>query len=451
MKILLKKLEAKAEAEVCLMSKKIFDDLSLSTEVKYNIHVGQLNKSSYIRPKDIKGSCMYFTMPIFNELLLYNNANLNIWRKGNDIYLGPVVGVFINTRSLKLIEKLNPPISYQKNMQANEEGNCLLYYFSIEDVNWVENKIKGFTFIKELNMWKHCWFPMPDVVYDRASRFEANQRLLVSHIRNQFRYHPRIHLINSGDALSKWKVYKYLSKYPKIIGYLPKTILYKSFQDIINMLNEYKFIFLKASYGSKGRQVLSIEQIGEKYKISFYSHGLKYKLLDMEQLQEFVNKFITRKSYVVQQGCRLIKYEGRTMDMRVLINKDGSGKWKAIYNLCRITGKDATITNYYHGGRLADYEDIYPNLKRENPNINIPSYDEIVNATIKIATYIEKDYGSFGEIGMDMALDKDGKLWFIEGNAQPDKSPEPGLKKTEGIKPQWLNVLQYAKFLVGGE
>ncbi|WP_246517461.1 YheC/YheD family protein [Clostridium aciditolerans] len=441
----------KAEAEVCLISKEIFDDLKLSTEVKYNIHVGQLNKCSYIRPKDIKGSYMYFTMPIFNELLLYNNANLNIWRKGNDIYLGPVVGVFVNTRYLKSIEKLHTPINCKKTMQANEEENCLLYYFSIEDVNWVENKIKGFTFIKRLNVWKHCWLPMPDVVYDRAAKFETNQRLLVSHIKNQFRHHPRIHLINSGDALSKWKVYKYLSKYPKIIGYLPKTIIYKSFQDILNMLKEYGFIFLKASYGSKGRQVLSIEQIGEKYKIDFHSNGLKDELLDIEQLQEFVNEFTTMKNYIVQQGCRLIKHEGRNMDMRVLINKDGSGKWRAIYNICRITSKDATITNYYHGGSYANYKDIYPSLKRENPNINIPSHDEIVNVTIKIATYIEKDYGPFGEIGMDMALDGNGKLWFIEGNAQPDKNPKLGLGDTKIIKLQWLNVLQYAKFLVRGE
>lgn len=451
MKILVKKLKAKAEAEVCLMNKKVFDDLNLSTEVKYNIHVGQLNKCSYIRPKNIKGSYMYFTMHIFNELLLYNNANLNIWRKGKDIYLGPVVGVFVKPRQLKSIEKLHPPISCRKNMQANEEGNCLLYYFSIEDVNWVENKIKGFTFIKGLNMWKHCWFPMPDVVYDRAVKFETNQKLLGSHIRNQFRYHPRIHLINPGDALGKWKVYKYLSKYSEIIGYLPKTILYKSFQDILNMLKEYGFIFLKASYGSKGREVLSIEQIGEKYKINFKSDGLQDKLLDMEQLQEFVNKFMTRKHYIVQQGCRLIKHEGRNIDMRVLIVKDGSGKWKAIYNICRITSKDATITNYYHGGSYANYKDIYPNLKRENPNINIPSHDEIVNATIKIATYIEKNHGSFGEIGMDMVLDKDGKLWFIEGNANPDKDSKLGLGDTKTIKLQWLNVLEYAKFLVGGE
>lgn len=449
MKIQVKKLEAKAE--VCLMAKKIFDDLNLSTEVKYNIHVGQLNKYSYIRPNNTKDSCMYFTGPIFNGLLLYSNANLNIWRKDNDIYLGPVVGVLVNTRYLKAIEELDPPISCQKNMQANEEGNCLLYYFSIENVNWVKNKIKGFTFVKELNMWKHYWFPMPDVVYDRGTRFDIDQKLLVKHIRRQFGYHPRIHLINSKDYLDKWRSYKYLSKHSEIISYLPKTILYTSFQDVLNMLKEYEFIFLKGSYGSMGREVLSMEQVGEKYKINFYSDGLKDKLLDREQLQRFVNKFINGKHYIVQQGCRLMKHEGRNMDMRVLINKDGSGKWRAIYNECRIANKDSTITNYSAGGWLANYEDIYPNLKRQNPNINIPSYDEIADITIKIATYIDKEFGSFGEIGMDMALDKDGKLWFIEANSKPDKDPEPGLEDTEGISPQCLYVLQYAKFLVGGE
>ena len=444
--------ELKAEAEVCLMSKKIFDDLSLSTEAKYNIHVGQLNKSSYIRPKDVKGSCMYFTMPIFNELLLYNNANLNIWRKGNDIYLGPVVGVFVNTRHLKSIEKLHAPISSQKNMQANEEGNCLLYYFSIEDVNWVENKIKGFTFIKELNMWKHCWFPIPDVVYDRAARFEANQRLLVRHIRNQFRYHPRIHLINSGDALSKWKVYKYLSKYPKIIGYLPKTILYKSFQDILNMLKEYKFIFLKASYGSKGRQVLSIEQIDKKYKLNFNKHGLKEIIFkEIEDVKMFVEKFVKERQFVVQQGIRLLKYNGRNMDLRVLLIKDRQGKWEAVRHHCRIAQKNYTITNCSLGADWINYEKVYPYLSSPFCKRSIPDKEELVNTTKKILYYYEKEFGSFGELGMDMAVDIYGDIWFIEANTKPDKLSRPGLYDPKKIPPQAINIFEYAKFLASNE
>ena len=81
------------------------------------------------------------------DRLLYSDARINIWKKNRDIYLGPVVGVFVNNRYLEDIEKGCPPVSAQKHMQANEKACCLTYYFSIERINWVDNWIKGYTYI----------------------------------------------------------------------------------------------------------------------------------------------------------------------------------------------------------------------------------------------------------------------------------------------------------------
>ena len=56
--------------------------------------------------------------------------------------------------------------------------------------------------------------------------------------------------------------------------------------------------------------------------------------------------------------------------------------------------------------------------------------------------------GNFGEIGMDMAFDENGRVWFIEANTKPDKDPEPGLDDMEEVPPQSLSILQYAKYMM---
>jgi hypothetical protein len=64
-----------------------------------------------------------------------------------------------------------------------------------------------------------------------------------------------------------------------------------------------------------------------------------------------------------------------------------------------------------------------------------------------IACYIEKEFGPFGEIGIDIAVDKTGKVWLLEANSKPTKLPEQRIEDTAGISPQFLLILEYAKHL----
>lgn len=452
MHIQVKKLSRNVFENICLLPEKIFDTFKLSTEVIYNLHIGQLNTKSFIKPYKEKDNYMYFSRPIFNKLLLYSDASLNIWNQDKDIYLGPVVGVFVKPSRIRAIENGNLPEFAKKHMQANEEAHCLTYFFSIEKINWIDKKFKGYTFIPSLNKWKYYWFSIPDVIYDRGVGFKDDEWLLARHIRLQFDYDPNIKFINSRDYLGKWQLHRHLSKYPEINEFLPKTIRYTNFNDVLMMLKEYNFIFIKSSFGSRGRDVLSIEQEAKQYRLIFYENRLKEVLFEeIYEVRKYIEDFIKEKQYIIQQGIRLLKYQGHNMDMRVLVEKDGSGKWKSIYNQSRIARENSTITNCSVGGDIANYEEIYPELKNLLCKGNIPNNDEIENVTLKIATFIEKEYGSFGELGMDMAVDNYGKIWFIEANSKPDINPEPGLEDIEGISPQFLATLEYAKFLVKGE
>jgi len=448
LEVQIKELTEMVDLNICYMPNDIFDALKLSTEILYKIHLGQSYEYSYVKPKVGFDKCMYFSNSVFKKLLLFEGVTLNIWKNGDEIYLGPVVGVFLNPKYTEAISIGKPSFFTRKHAEAGSKTNCLSYFYFIEGINWDEGKVKGYTFVLSMNKWIYDWFPMPDVIYDRGSNFNKDQKPYVRYMRQQFRAN-NVHFINSQQDSSKWEVHERLSKYPDVKNYLPETTIYNSFSDVLSMLNEYKFIFVKASWGTQGKQVLSIEQIDEKYKLNFNEHGLKEIIFEkIEDVKMFVENFSRGREIVIQQGIRLLKYDGRNMDLRLLMMKDRQGKWEAVQHHCRVAKGTYTITNCSLGADWINYEKAYPHLSSPFCKRGIPDKEEIVNATMKVLYYYEKEFGSFGEIGMDMAVDIYGDIWFIEANStRPGKLTNPSRYDPKEIPPQAINIFEYAKFL----
>lgn len=445
MEVQVKSMLKESEQSICLLPQDIINSLHLSKEKLYNIHFGQLYKHALIDLVGNQENCMIVSQKLFNELLLVPDLTLNIRKEFDDIYLGPVVGIFINQYNFPLYEDGTAP---KYHARASIAEHCYCYYFSIDNINWKENTIKGYTLSPVSNKWIYGLFPMPDVIYDRGVGFEEEQKPLVKEIRNNFKKNPNIHIINKRNYLGKEETYEKLSKYPEICCYLPKTIPYTNFNDVLIMLKQYDFIFLKYSFGSGGKQVVSIEQIENKYKLILYSGGLKELILNnTEELRTYVESYTEGRKFILQRGIRLLKYKDSVFDMRVLIIKNDKGKWMTVYNQARIAKSNFTITNYCAGGDVAYYENFYEDLSSSINKVKIPTYDEIGDTTIKLAEYIDKAFGSFGELGMDIAIDITGRLWFIEANTKPDKDLVEGLDDLEGILLQNLAIFQYARYL----
>ncbi len=440
---------------VCLVDRKTYDDLNISEDITYKLHLGQLTAKCNIKPEVQSYNSMHISEDIIEEIFLYENITLNIWKKENDIYLGPVVGMFVPRRVLSSCGGENTAITLIEHIkEASPFSNCLGYCFCVDNVD-LENKIiKGYTFIQKLNQWQYGFFPVPDVIYDRAPYLEKEEKELAKAIRQEFNINPKIRFINPIGSLGKWPLYKNLSKYPEIKTYLPYTIFYNKFDDILSMLDKYSFIFLKSSYGSRGKEVLSIEKSDNKYRIDFFHNGLKLIYVqDVSELKKYIEDFICqkktlgRKSFLIQQGIRLIKYDGHNIDFRIDIVKNEDGKWEPSRSYGIYSSGSSKITNFCVGGTQEHFKDIYPKLKAMHRNIEFPTEDTIIATIKKIAIFIEKSFGPYGEIGMDIGLDDTGKLWFIEGNAKPDKSRIPGFDDMEGIAPQALAIFKYAKYL----
>jgi len=73
--------------------------------------------------------------------------------------------------------------------------------------------------------------------------------------------------------------------------------------------------------------------------------------------------------------------------------------------------------------------------------------NRIDNFILTTFNCIQKSYGTFGEIGIDFAIDKQGELWFIECNAKPGKDTLYLTCDQERITEIFLNPLEYSKYI----
>jgi glutathione synthase/RimK-type ligase-like ATP-grasp enzyme len=453
----------------CTLPRNIFNSLNLSTETPYIIHFGLSNETTLIGFSETEDKAMYFSESIFNQLKLLQDIIINIWKTNEGIFLGPVIGIFVKSLFIKQATRNNHYAFVRQHSRASHAENCFSYLFSANDIDWSEKKVKGYTFVPELGKYDFWWFPLPNVLYDKAGGGNKKENLLVKKQRRKLKNNPKIKLINNLNMLGKWEVCEALAKHPEAKKYVPETIIYKNFDDVLHMLNKNELIFMKSYYGSGGKEVLSVEKFSDKYKLNYYKMGAKELLLDnINEVQEFATKFIGNKKFIIQQGIRLLTYNSRNMDIRIFIMKNEFGMWESIFKGARIAQGKFSITNTRAGADYAIYEQLYPQLKKQYNFLEVPSTEKLDEAVIILASYIERELGNFGEIGLDIGLDINGGIWILEANSKPDKELESNIFDINGkpwvklvpkfyrgtsnnskIQPQALGIYKYAKFLTG--
>ncbi len=359
-------------------------------------------------------------------------------------YPRPLIGVLVKK---KFVRRRKIPMFARKLIQANQKAKCTLYFFTSQNIDWKRQEIMGYMSKSGGKRWLERRMPFPDIFYDRGAGLAGKEITEARALRARFKKIPGIQHINSCK-LRKWQVHQKLSRHRAVKKFLPATIYSRGMDHIRAMIFKYRYLFLKSSGGSGGKKVFALEKCKQGFCFRYYSKGTHQKRYakNLDNLaQEMKCIGLKPDRVILQQGIRLVKYKNRPLDLRVLIVKDKDGAWCPVYNQARLAQKGAVITNVSLGGEVMNYSDIYPALKKRYPGI--PCDRKIKEACMVIARYIEKEFGPFGEIGIDIAVDKTGGIWLLEANSKPDKLPEHRIEDTVGISPQFLLTLEYAKLL----
>lgn len=351
----------------------------------------------------------------------------------------PIVGVILGNKQIptKLIHRY-PRL--KKLVEANKEANTTLIFFTHDDVDLHRKTVSGTYFNESEKVWERDLFPLPDVIYVRGGSGSKIRDLL-----EQFD-ELGIKRINPIHAFNKGELYEQLNHDDKVRPFLPQTENVEDMEEIKSMIRKLGKVYVKARRGRKGTKVMRIEKRARGnyvYSYSILGRLVRKQVNSMESLEQAVKGFFGDRKVIVQKAIDLVTVKSnRLVDFRAELQRNKQGKIDIVGICIRIGRKNSPITTHSEAFRYDDY------LKKLFPRYSAQQINALKNKIkaflIDVYTGVEKQYGKFGEIGIDFAVDKKGKIWLIECNAQ---SAKVSIVKAYGTKARqaFLNPLEYAK------
>ncbi|WP_309121898.1 YheC/YheD family protein [Paenibacillus sp.] len=293
--------------------------------------------------------------------------------------------------------------------QKYHDLNLRLFTFSPADIQWKEQRIIGLTRMK--GRWMERTFPFPHAVYNRS----FNKKKIT--IRRLEQSIGRNKCFNTINYFNKWELHSLL-KQSALHSLVPDTFLLNQ-ENILELINKYRLVYVKPLYGSKGTSVHRVElkENGDIH-ISLHSLAPKYICRKEENIQKRIDDLFEREKYVVQQGIRMKPLNKHVFDIRVLVQKGRIGEWTVSAVTCRVAYEHYFNTSMCNAVR--DFEKVAPQfLSPEETNKILHFLHEV---SITAAQAAENRLGSLGEISVDFAIDEQSKLWIIELNGKPQKN-----------------------------
>lgn len=436
--------------EVIIVPKKVYKNIrDKNGEVLVKIGMRTINIPAI--EKGDREDTIILSSSLMEKTGLLEDTNCHLQVEGNTLRLGPVIGVFSSNKYInKLKQQVIPKFRLFELVKANQTVNTILYFFTFNDVNFDEKTVRGIYYDFKDNLWKENLFPIPDVLYDRGGGFRKHEQEPSQRIRSFFN-ELGVKKLNAQYHFDKWDVYEKLSGREEIKEYLPLTIEYKTYKDLLWMFQHNRTIYLKYVAGSNGQRIMRVTKLNNNrgYHFSYYEKKLiTRKVRTLKALIKAIHLLYKNQKVIIQEAIPLMRINNQLIDFRTtgLRNKDGDLQWGGFP--VRIGKAHSPVTSTRTGAIVYRFEHFWQERERSEEQIEALR-TEIIRFLTKVYEAIEAAYGSFGELGLDYAVDRNGKLWFIECNAKPGKDSLYMAYDEETVQKAFIVPLEYAKKISG--
>lgn len=347
------------------------------------------------------------------------------------LHIGPLIGIF----TAGFTNQPHRPLGarsflFAKYLTSAQSVGGYYFMFGSHQINWESGKIHGLYYTKE--GWEKHSSPFPHVVYDRIPNRRAEKLPILQDVKKRMENDYFIPWFNSG-FFNKWSIYEKLQTNDAVSSYLPETILNPSIQEIENLLDKYQHIYVKPADGSLGIGVHHIiKRCADNHYYCRFRKDEKNLLQRYKNLNELIESLFNEnrlETMVAQQGITLLKMDKRPLDFRIHANKDIDGKWRISAIAAKISGRNSVTTHIASGGKVKTVHE----LSAENESFP-PLIKKLQQAALTLSKAFDENIDGYnGEIGFDMGIDVNGKIWLFEANSKPGRSifTHPRLKKEE--------------------
>jgi len=327
------------------------------------------------------------------------------------IEIGPVLGLMLPERNQAyLTADLRSRTG--RVVEAYLRSGGLYCAFAAGDVSPVDRCVHGLFYDPGRRKWVPGRFPVPPVVYRRSF---LQPQPLVERIREM----PGVRVFNSR-RFDKWELYEIFRRDWILRRYLPETVLAADGAEVRALAARYGGAVLKPRDLSRGRGVLFLEPEGDCYRL--VRHLLRgapvRQPFTAAKLDLEVAGRLAGRGYLCQRRLRLAEINGKPFDVRVVMQRTSTGRWRCTGIECRLAGPERLLTNISAGG---DALWLTGAVERAFEGAVEPARVErkLRALGLRVCAALDSTGQDFAELGLDFALDRKGRVWLIEANVLP--------------------------------
>ena len=319
--------------------------------------------------------------------------------------------------------------AYAYSVVAKAEG-VEFFYFTAAKVDIINQTIIGKCY--ENGEWIDKEYPFPDVIYNASYPLTEKGERTVDYLSKRIPF--TCHSV--GDKLS---VYKRVERGKDFKQYLIPTLELTDVKKLVKMIDLHPKIVMKPLSGHQGAGILFIEKeddgkfiINEAGQISICK---KQELLDLALLK------IQEQDYLVQKFISCQIKSGHVYDFRLHVQKNGEGKWVITSIYPRIGALGSNTSNLGSGGYTAFLDDF---LQKEFMDEWFNVKRTLEHFSLSFSKHFDSLYDgvAFDELGIDVGIDENQRLWLFEVNWRPGPPIIYNCELDFAI-----NAIQYAKYL----